>query len=124
MSKYFLWLNISHGLNVKVCLRTPYKIQMYMVINGKTGIPKALHHNILHLIGIMLDKTIHNSLNGLKILNHLGPTNRINGKTNKTTGKINRTNGNHPKGIGNLQTNGGDLNSGLTKIPVVHNYHP
>ena len=88
-----------------------------MVINGKTVIPKVLH-NIVNLIGIMLRKIISDSLNELIILNLLGQTNRIiNGRTNKT-------NGNHPKGIGGLETNGEDLNSGLTKILLLHNYHP
>ena len=67
---------------------------------------------------IMLGKIMHNNLNGLKIPNLPNQTNRI------INGKTSRTNGNHPRGIGSLQTNGEDLNSGLTKILVLHNYHP
>ena len=122
MRKYFLLLNTDHGPNVKVCLKTLCKIQIHMVINGKIVIPKVLHN--INLIGIMLGKTICNNPNGLRIPNHPSLTNRItNGRTSITTSKTNRTNENHTKGIGSLQTNGGDLNSGLTKIPILHNYH-
>ena len=108
MSKYSLFLNTKHGPNVKACLRTLCKIQIYMVINGKTIIPKVLH-NIVKLIGIMLGKIIHNSLNGLRIPNLPSQINKI------IHGKTSRTNSNHLKGIGSLQTNRGDLNSDLTK---------
>ncbi len=117
MSKYSFLLNNSHRPNVKVCPRTLCKIQIYMVINGKTVIPKVLH-NIVNLIGIMLGKIIHNSLNGLRILNLPSQTNKI------INGRTSRTNGNHLREIGSLQINGEDLNSGLTKIPVIQNYRP
>lgn len=116
MSKYSLLLNTSHGLNDKVCFRILCKIQFHMVINGKTIIPKVLH-NIENLIGIMIGKIIHNNLNSLRIPNLPGQTNRI------INGKTNRTNGNHPKGIDSLQISGENLNNGLTKILVIHNYH-
>ena len=126
MNKYSLLLNVDHGTNVKVCLRTPYKVQIHMVVNGKTVIPKVLHQ--INPIGTMLGKITHNNRNGHKIPNHHGLINRMtNGhkinRTNRTIGKTSRTNGNHPKGIGNLRTNGRDLNNGLTKILVLHNYH-
>ena len=79
MSKYSLFLNVRHGIHIKVCLRTLYKIQIYIVINGKTIVPKVLH-NIVNLIGIILGKIIHNSLNG----------------------RSSQTNGNHPKGTSGL----------------------
>ena len=116
MRKYSLLLNADHGLNIKVCLKTLCKVQIHMVINGKTAIPKALHK--INPIGTMLGKITHNNLNGLKIPNNLG--HKTSGITNGH--KTNRTNGNHPKGIGNLRTNGRDLNNGLTKILVLHNY--
>ena len=116
MRKYSSLLNVGHGPNVKVCLKTLYKIQIYIVINGKAIVPKVLH-NIVNLIGIMLGKIIQNNLNGLKIPNLPSQTNKI------INGKINKTNGNHPRGIGSLQINGEDLNNDLTKILVIHNYH-
>lgn len=99
MRKYSLLFNVFHGSHIKVCLKTLYKIQIHMVINGNTVVPKVLH-NIVNLIGIMLGKIIHNSLNGY----------------------IFQTNGNHLKGIGNLQTNGEDLSNGL-KMLDTHLYH-
>ena len=100
--KYYFFLNIDHGPNVKVCLRTPCKIQIHMVINEKPIIPKVLH-NITNLIGIMLGKTIYNNPNGLKIPNHSGLTNRItNGRINITIGKTSKTNDNHLKRICSL----------------------
>ena len=125
MRKYSFLLNVDHGPNVKVCLKTPCKVQIHMVVNGKTIIPKVLHK--INPIGTMLGKITHKNLNGLKIPNNPGLIKKItNGhktkRTNKTAGKTSRTNGNHPKGIGSLQTNGRDLNNGLTKILVLHNY--
>ncbi|MFA1256000.1 hypothetical protein, partial [Klebsiella pneumoniae] len=104
MSKYSSLLNTDHGPNVKVCLRTLCKIQIHMVVNGKTAIPKVLHK--INPIGTMLGKITHNNLNGLKIPNNPGLINKItNGhRTNKTIGKTSRSNGNHSMGIGNLQT--------------------
>lgn len=125
MSKYSLLLNADHGPNIKVCLRTPCKVQIHMVVNGKIVIPKVLHK--INPIGTMVGKITHNNLNGLRIPNNSSLINRITcghrtNRTNRTIGKTSRTNGNHPKGIGNLRTNGRDLKNGLTKILVLHNY--
>ena len=125
MSKYSFLLNVDHGPNIKVCLKTLCKVQIHLVVNDKIAIPKVLHK--INPVGTTLGKITHNNPNGLRIPNNPGLINRItNGyrtnKTNRTTGKIGRTNDNHPKGINNLQTNGRDLNNGLTKILVLHNY--
>ena len=61
MSKYSSLLNANHGSHVKVCLKTLYKIQIHMVINGNTIMSKVLH-NIINPVEIMLGKIIHNSL--------------------------------------------------------------